>query len=100
MMTVPRPVPRVSIVAAVYNCLPYVGATIESVLAQTFTDWELVLVDDCSTDGTAARLEESAARDPRVRVIAMERNSRQTACLNLGISRSRGEYIARIDGDD
>jgi len=92
--------PKVSVVAAVYNCKPYVGDTIESVLAQTFRDWELILVDDRSTDGTCELLEEYARKDPRIRVFRMPRNSRQTICLNVGISKSRGEYIARIDGDD
>jgi glycosyltransferase involved in cell wall biosynthesis len=92
--------PRVSVVAAVYNCLPYIGETIESVLQQTFPDWEFVVVDDCSTDGTHAALQEYAAVDPRVRVIRTDRNRRQTVCLNHAISQSRGDYLARIDGDD
>ena len=88
----------VSVVIATYNCRRYLGQAIESVLAQTYTDLELHVVDDGSTDGTA----EEVARylgDPRVRYHS-QTNMGQTAAKNHGIRKSRGEFIAFCDADD
>jgi hypothetical protein len=90
--------PAVSVVMAVYNGEPYVGAAVESVLQQTFTDFEFVIVDDCSTDRTAEII--AAFGDPRIVYRRNERNLGQTASLNRGLGYARADLIARIDADD
>ncbi|MDX6513077.1 MAG: hypothetical protein QOE36_2581 [Gaiellaceae bacterium] len=90
--------PRVSVVLAVYNGLPHVREAIDSVLAQTFRDFELIVVDDASDDGTPDAV--SSYDDPRVRLLRNERNLNQVVSLNRGIAEARGEYIARLDHDD
>ena len=90
--------PRVSVLMAVQNGLPYVHEAVESVLAQTFADFELLVVDDASEDGTAEAVESYA--DPRVRVVRLAENIGQAPALNLGLRECRGEYVARLDADD
>ena len=91
-------VPRVSFLMAVHDDAPFLPATIRGVLGQTFGDFEVVAVDDASTDETPAILR--ASGDPRVRVLRNERNLGQVRSLNRGLRECRGELIARIDGDD
>jgi glycosyltransferase involved in cell wall biosynthesis len=91
--------PKVSVVVASYNGRRYVGETIASILGQTFPDFELLIVDDGSTDGTRELLREIAATDPRIRLIE-KTNEGLVATLNLGIAEARGAYVARIDHDD
>lgn len=90
--------PRVSIVMAAYNGEPYVRDAIRSVLDQDFADFELVVVDDGSTDGTAATV--IGFGDARIRYHRNERNLGQTPSLNVGLRLARGKYIARLDTDD
>ncbi len=92
--------PSLSVVMTVYNAGPYLGPAIESVLAQTFRDFEFLIVDDASTDGSAALLEDYARRDPRIRLLTGRVNRGQTACLNEGIGAARAPWIARQDADD
>lgn len=89
--------PAVSVVLPVYNCPHYVSGAIESVLAQTFTDFELIVIDDGSRDETPTVLRRYA--DPRVRLVTQE-NRGLAATLNRGIELARGRYIARQDQDD
>jgi glycosyltransferase involved in cell wall biosynthesis len=89
----------VSVVKAVYNGEKYLAEAIESVLGQTFSDFELIVVDDGSTDRTPECLQRFAALDPRIVALCPGRVGFPGA-LNLGIERSRGEYIARFDADD
>jgi glycosyltransferase involved in cell wall biosynthesis len=91
--------PRVSVVMAVRNGLPYLEQAVDSILAQTFTDFEFVIIDDGSTDATPEVLERYRRTDPRVRVYRQE-NMGLTASLNRGRARARGEYLARMDSDD
>jgi glycosyltransferase involved in cell wall biosynthesis len=91
--------PAVSVVMSVLDGEAHVGEAVESVLAQTFADWELVVVDDGSTDGTGAILDGYAARDPRILVVHRP-NAGRPAALNEGIARARGPLIARLDADD
>src|SRR5688572_10745849 len=93
-------VPRVSILMAVFNGIPYVEEAIASVLAQSFTDFEFLVVDDASTDGTAAILERFARLDPRVRVLRMPVNSGPVLAANRGLQEVRGPLLARLDADD
>lgn len=91
--------PRVSVVTTVYNGEPYLDRAIPGILAQSFEDFEFILVDDGSTDGTLGHLRELAARDPRVRVFTPGRLG-FAAAVNYGIAQSSGEFIARQDFDD
>jgi glycosyltransferase involved in cell wall biosynthesis len=92
------PVPRVSVLTALYNDERFVAAAIESVLGQTFSDFELVIVNDASTDRSRAIA--ASYPDPRIRLIDNDRNLGLTRSLNRGLSLVRGEYVARLDADD
>ena len=92
--------PAVSVLMAVYNGAPYLPSALDSVLAQSFTDFELVVVDDGSTDETAAILRVYAQRDPRFVLVRNERNLKLTASLNRGLAVCRAPLVARADGDD
>jgi glycosyltransferase involved in cell wall biosynthesis len=91
--------PRVSVLMPVFNGGPYLAAAIESVQAQTFEDFELVIVDDGSTDGSAEKIADFAARDRRIRAYWKD-NSGISETLNRGIAEARGDWIARLDADD
>lgn len=89
--------PTVSVLLTVYNGEPYLEETVESVLDQTYEDFELVVVDDGSTDGTAGILSE--VQDERIRLFDQPNRGRPQA-LNRGLMHCRGEYVAIIDDDD
>jgi glycosyltransferase involved in cell wall biosynthesis len=91
--------PRVSVVTTVYNGEPYFERAVPGILTQTFTDFEFVVVDDGSSDGSLAKLRELAERDSRVRVFAPGRLG-AAAAYNYGVAQARGEYVARQDFDD
>jgi glycosyltransferase EpsE len=91
--------PKVSVVSTVYNGEPYFDRAIPGILAQTFEDFEFIVVDDGSSDRSLDRLREVATRDPRVRVFAPGRLG-AAAAYNYGVAQARGEYIARQDFDD
>ena len=91
--------PRVSVVTTVFNGEPYVDRAIPGILAQTFEDFEWILVDDGSQDRTADILRDLAARDSRIRVFSPGRQG-VAAAANYGVAQARGEYIARQDFDD
>ena len=91
--------PRVSVLIPVFNGEPYLAAAIESVQAQTFEDYEFIIVDDGSTDGSADMIAGFAASDPRIRAYRKS-NSGISETLNLGIAEARGDWIARLDADD
>jgi glycosyltransferase involved in cell wall biosynthesis len=84
----------------VYNDRPYVRQAVDSMLAQTFADFELVIVDDGSTDGSSQLLDELAARDTRIRVEHLPENGGIVRALNRGLELCIGRYIARMDADD
>lgn len=88
----------VSIITPTYNCGCFIAETIESVLAQTHSDWEMIIVDDCSTDNTA----EVVARynDPRIHYICNERNSGAALTRNRALREAKGRWIAFLDSDD
>lgn len=91
--------PRITVALSVHNNAPYLAAALESLLAQSFVDFELLVVNDGSTDASRTIIDDYAARDPRVRPIHQP-NRGLIASLNLMIAQARGEYIARMDGDD
>ena len=90
----------ISIISGVYNAEGTLRAALDSILAQTCSDWEYIICDDASTDGTAEILREYSSRDARFRVMRNDRNLGLAASLNRCITFVRGEYIARMDGDD
>ncbi len=91
---------KISVIMPLYNAERFVGESIESVLTQTFRDFELIVVDDCSTDGSYAVAEEYARRDARIRLLRNERNRGAAETRNRGLDAARGEYIAFMDADD
>lgn len=90
---------KISIVIPVYNVAPYLRECLDSVLAQTFASWEAICVDDGSTDGSGAILDEYAARDIRFHVIH-QANAGVSAARNRGMDEVKGEWIAFLDADD
>jgi len=90
--------PTATVLLPVYNGADVVGSAIESVLAQTWHDFELLIIDDGSTDATTRAL--AGYDDPRIRVEHNDRNLGLTATLNRGLDMARGNYIARMDADD
>ena len=92
--------PDISVIMSVYNGETYLKEAIESVINQTFKNWELIIINDCSTDSTAQILEEFALKDERVKVHPNEINLKLPTSLNKAISLCEGKYIARMDADD
>ena len=92
----------ISIVVPVYNAAPYIENTVQMVLQQTYQDFELILVDDCSTDNSVALLEEllEQRKDVRLRLVKKERNQGAAAARNTGLDMASGRYIAFLDADD
>lgn len=89
---------KVTVLMPTYNVAPYVKEAIESVLQQTYRDFELLVIDDCSTDNTVAIVRQ--INDPRIRVVQNERNLGLAENLNRGLSLISTEYVSRMDGDD
>lgn len=92
--------PLVSVITPAYNTESLIRETIESIMAQTFTDWELIIVDDCSTDRTADIVREYCGKDRRIKLLTLEKNSGAAAARNAGTRISEGRYIAFCDSDD
>lgn len=91
--------PRVSVIVPVYNSREYLGHCVESVLNQSYTDFELILIDDGSTDGCAEICDRYASSDHRVRCVHVN-NSGVSAARNMGLSQAKGEYVTFVDSDD
>lgn len=93
---------QISIVVPVYNAGNYIEQTVEMVRKQTFTDWELILVEDCSKDNSAEvmRTLESELQDARIRVIYKEKNEGAAKARNTGVDAATGQYLAFLDADD
>ncbi|GFE58490.1 glycosyltransferase family 2 protein [Geobacter sp. AOG1] len=90
--------PKVTVCMPVYNAEAFVAEAISSILSQTYSDFELLIIDDGSTDGSAAIVK--AFSDRRIRVIRSNSNLGIVAALNRGIGEAKGKYIARMDADD
>src|SRR5262245_17827114 len=95
----PSSLPRVSVVMSVYNGLPLVRAAVQSILDQTLEDFEFVIVNDGSTDGTLDYLRSVEAHDSRIRVLD-QANTGLTRALIRGVAEARAPLIARMDADD
>ena len=96
----PACAPRVTMIMPVYNAARYLEESIGSLRAQTFSDWELLAIDDGSTDDGAAVLTRLAAADPRVRVLHNPNNQGLTFTRNRGLDAAHGEYVGWLDADD
>jgi len=92
--------PIVTVIMPSYNVAPYIEGSVRSVIGQTFTDWELLIIDDCSKDNSYDIACELAKSDERIRVLKNEKNSGVSKTRNFGISQARGEYVALLDSDD
>ncbi len=93
-------IPEISVIMSVYNGEDYLRPTLQSILAQTFKNWELIVINDCSSDSTGQILDEFAKKDERVKVFTNEVNLRLPSSLNKAIDIAKGKYIARMDADD
>lgn len=93
--------PLVSVITPLYNSEDYIAETIESVINQEYTHWEMIIVDDCSTDGSAAIVERYARQDSRVKYYRLDKNyGAPYAARNLATEKASGRFIAFLDSDD
>ncbi len=91
---------KVSVITPSYNSEKYIGKTIDSVLAQTYTNWEMIIVDDCSTDKTCEIVLEYIRKDNRIKLFRQEKNAGAGAARTRAMRESTGRYIAYLDSDD
>ncbi len=91
--------PKISIITPVYNAEKYLEQCVESVIGQTFSDWELILVNDGSVDASAGICDRYAGKDPRIRVIHKQ-NTGVADSRNIALKQARGEYLGFVDSDD
>lgn len=91
---------KVSVITPAYNASLYLEETVKSVQSQTFTDWEMIIVDDCSTDDTYKVAQELAKSDERIIVGQNEKNSGVAVTRNKALDMASGDYIAFLDSDD
>ncbi|MCX7817489.1 MAG: glycosyltransferase family 2 protein [Syntrophales bacterium] len=92
--------PKVSVIMGAYNCEETVERAVSSIVSQTYQDWEFIICDDASTDGTWEKLLKASQDDRRIILIKNERNLALGGTLNRCIEKSSGEYLARQDADD
>lgn len=92
--------PFISIIMPVYNVEKYIQKSVESVLAQTFTDFELLLVDDCSPDNSGKICDEFAKKDSRIKVVHFEKNGGVSNARNVAMTMVQGKYLCFLDSDD
>ena len=92
--------PQVSIITPTYNCARFIEETIKSVQAQTFTDWEMIISDDCSTDNTKEVIAPYLASDSRIKYICNDKNSGAAITRNNALRIASGRWIAFLDSDD
>jgi glycosyltransferase involved in cell wall biosynthesis len=90
----------VSIITPVYNCSDFLEKTIQSVLSQTYQSWEMIVVDDCSTDHSLEIARSYAVQDKRIKVLQLEHNSGAAVTRNAAINAASGRFIAFLDSDD
>lgn len=91
---------KVSIITPSWNSERYIKKTIESVQNQTYSNWEMIIVDDCSSDNTVAIVEKICKEDPRVRILRQSENGGAAKARNRSLSEASGRYIAYLDADD
>ena len=92
--------PLVSVIMPAYNAAPFIEEAIASVIAQTVADWELIVIDDCSTDDTVQIVSAFARQDPRIQLLTNAVNMGVAKTRNRGLDLCRGQYVALLDSDD
>lgn len=92
--------PTISIITPIYNSQDFLEETIQSIINQTYSDWELLIIDDCSSDNSYEKAKKFAAKDPRIHVNKLGKNSGGAVSRNKGIELATGRYIAFLDSDD
>jgi len=90
----------VSIITPSYNSLKFIAKTINSVLDQTYQEWEMIIIDDCSSDASIDIIEKYIENDNRIKCIKLEKNVGPANARNVGIQEAKGKYIAFLDSDD
>lgn len=90
----------VSIITPLYNAEKYITETINSVINQTYKNWEMIIIDDCSSDNGAQIVKEYEKKDKRIKYIKLEENSGAAIARNIGIEKAKGEFIGFLDSDD
>lgn len=88
----------VSVITPVYNSEKYIAGTIKSVLSQTYNNWEMLIVDDCSNDNTLGVIKEF--KDPRIKYFRLDENAGAAVARNKALEKAKGKYIAFLDADD
>jgi len=91
---------KVSIITPTYNSIRFIEETIQSILNQTYQNWELLITDDCSTDGTWKLLQKYQKQDERIKIFRLEKNSGPGVARNNSIKNAKGRFIAFCDSDD
>lgn len=92
--------PEVSVIMPLYNNQKHIEKSIHSVLSQTFKHFEIIVVDDCSSDDSVSIVKRLAEEDPRIKLYHMEENGGAAAARNVGVEKASGRYIAYLDSDD
>ncbi|MDR1773791.1 MAG: glycosyltransferase [Clostridioides sp.] len=92
--------PLVSIITPVYNSGKFLSETIESIQKQTYTNWQLLLVDDCSSDNSVEIIKDYQKHDSRIKFIQLEKNSGAAVSRNVGLKNAEGRFVAFVDSDD
>lgn len=92
--------PLVSVVMPAFNMEKYIGDSISSVIAQTLPDWELLIIDDCSTDNTRFVARQFAKKDQRIILLELDKNAGTANARNKGLALAKGRYVAFLDSDD
>ena len=92
--------PLVSIITPLYNAEDYITTTLKSIQSQTYTHWEHIIVNDCSTDNSLHIVEELAKKDARIKIVTLSRNSGAAQSRNKATELATGDYIAFLDADD
>ena len=90
----------VSVITPTYNCGRFISETIESVIAQTYLNWEMIIVDDCSIDNTKSVVEQYQNKDSRIKYYCLEKNSGPAVARTKAMELAEGQYIAFLDSDD
>ena len=90
----------VSIITPTFNCGKFIAKTIDSILSQTYTNWELIISDDCSTDNTKEVIKPYLGKDPRIKYICNNKNSGAAVTRNTALRNAKGRWIAFLDSDD
>lgn len=91
---------KVTIITPLYNCSEFLDETLNSVLVQTYQNWEVIMVDDCSSDNSVLIAQEFVEKDHRIKLIQLEKNSGAAVARNKAIEAATGRFIAFLDSDD